>query len=72
MISVKSKLDREENDLLVIQLQAMDDGTDPGPQTGYASVSWLISPQKNSVQNFVFPYTQEVTATATLALIQFI
>ena len=40
VIRVVSGLDREENDLLVIQLQAVDDGTDPGPQTGYASVSY--------------------------------
>ena len=34
-----ASLDREENNLLVVQLEAVDDGTDPGPQTGYASVS---------------------------------
>ena len=36
-----SGLDREVNDFLVVQLQAVDDGTNPGPQTGYASVSQL-------------------------------
>ena len=37
-----SSLDRETNDLLVIQLEAVDDGTDhdPMPQTGFASVSY--------------------------------
>lgn len=39
MIRLVSALDREENSLLVVQLEAVDDGTDPGPQTGYASVS---------------------------------
>ena len=39
VIRLVSSLDRESNDLLVIQLEAIDDGTDPGPQTGYASVS---------------------------------
>lgn len=39
LIHLTSSLDRETNDLLVIQLEAVDDGTDPGPQTGYASVS---------------------------------
>ena len=34
-------LDREVNDFLAVQLQAVDDGTDPGPQTGHASVSQL-------------------------------
>ena len=41
VIRVIVGLDREVNDFLVVQLQAVDDGTDPGPQTGHASVSQL-------------------------------
>ena len=43
VIHLMSSLDRETNDLLVIQLEAVDDGTDhdPMPQTGFASVSYL-------------------------------
>ena len=42
-ISIVSPLDREGNSLLVILLEAADDGTDPGPRTGYASVCVTIA-----------------------------
>ena len=31
-------LNREFNNLLVVSLEATDNGVDPGPQTGYATV----------------------------------
>ncbi|CAI7993581.1 Protocadherin Fat 4 [Geodia barretti] len=53
VIRVIAGLDREVNDFLVVQLQAVDDGTDPGPQTGHASVTINVLDENDNAPKLV-------------------